>query len=962
MKRIATIVAAWSIVAVSLLAVPAAPYPIQVTQPDGTALTLRQVGDETGSYYILADGTPVRKNTAGYWAADSTVVPTSEEVALRRVQRKKQIGGGFPLTGSPRALVLLVGFSDLPFAQSLDDFKAQLNESGYSYNGATGSCRDFFIASSDSLFSPQFDAYGPFTASQTMAYYGAPSGDYHDSHPQELIIEACQAAEAAGVDFSQYDTNGDGILDNVFVYYAGHNQAEGGGENTIWPHQSNLLSYNVTVSGVRLATYACTSEYRGSSGTTRAPIGTFCHEFGHVLGLPDFYDTDYKYYTVGNWDVMCDGSYNNAGRTPPVYSSYERFYLGWLTPAQLTEKGTYYLEPLETSNKAYLLATGEHNLQGANPNPSEFFMLEYRANTAWDEPSGALPGTGLVVWHIDYSATAWNNNTPNNGSTLSDGTTIIRMHLEEANGVTWQKRTWSENGRSSDSYPGTQNVTTFVPKLHDGTALTQQHLFNIAENNGLLSFTYIAAGDAQLTADKESLSLVTTMSDANKIVNWTPQSVQLTGSKLDTETPLTISVSGNFYVALADKAPARGNAAWKKSTTLEVSADSTISETLWVCFNPTKQNCTALTSVVSISGTGVSLSLPVSGLASRPKYITTPVVNPTSQITPYSFRISWKPQSDAGEYYISLYSASEGTSSFLQSFENFESADAVRTEGWESTTNTTTTSAKSNGTRSLYLKNTGDCVTTEEYPFPITEISFWVNAFTSSQDTVGYVDLEAWNGKKWVALSKRTNILALTKNSTITQEFSADLQYTRFRLTYTDKGASGAALDAFTAVCSKDVEYLYRGHELTITAVDDADYTISNITDLTPQTTYYYRVSCSDLGVGCEEYISDWSEPTEVTTFAGVSADDSKHLTIATDSVNFDEPTCVVYLPSPANNNYLYIFDTAGHLVYSCKTYLGQSIYTIPVDNMVRSNIYILKYVEEDKLGRKQRWVKFLPR
>ena len=961
MKRLAAILVSGAMT-VALWAVPAAPYPIHVTQPDGTQLTLRLVGDEFNSYYVLMDGTPVRQNASGYWIEDASVVPSAAKINQYRVQKAKQVGGGFPLTGSPRALVLLVGFSDLPFDQELDDFKALLNESGYSYNGATGSCRDYFIAASDSVFSPQFDVYGPYTASQEMAYYGAPSGDNHDSNPGELIVEACQAAEKAGVDFSLYDTNNDGILDNVFVYYAGHNQAEGASENTIWPHQSDLSYYNIKVGGKRLASYACTSEYSSSSGTTRASIGTFCHEFGHVLGLPDFYDTDYKLYTVGDWDVMCQGSYNNNGRTPPTYSSYERFFLGWLTPTQLTEKGSYYLEPLETSNSAYLIATAEHNLQGTNPNPSEFFLLEYRAHTGWDEPSGSLPGTGMVIWHIDYSATAWNTNKPNNGETLSNGTKIIRMHLEEANGIKWDKRSRSEGGRTSDTYPGTQNVTHFIPTLHNGTALTQQNLFNIVENSGLISFTYIAAGDAQLSADKESVSLVTTMSDANKVVNWTPQSVQLTGTKLDPNSPMTISVSGNFYVALTDKAPTRGASDWKKSTTLTANADSTLSQTMWVCFNPVKQSCTALTSVVSISGKGVSLSLPVSGLASRPKYITTPVVKPTSQITPYSFRIAWEPQSDAGEYYISLYSAAEGTSSFMQSFENFESADAVRIEGWESTTNTTTTSAKSTGTRSLYLKNTGDCITTEEYPFPITSISFWINAFTSSVDTVGYINLEAWNGKKWIALPERTSILSLTKNKTFTQEFDAASQYTRFRLTYTDNGASGAALDAFTAECSKDVSYLYRNHELTISAVDDEEYTISNITGLTPLTTYYYRISCSDLGVGCEEYISDWSTPTEVTTVDGIGEEDTKHITIAIDTINFDLGTCVVYLPSPTDDGYLYIFDTSGRMVYSCQTYLGQCIYTIPTDRLASANIYIVKYVENNKMKRKQRWVKFMTR
>ena len=390
MKRLAIITVVLFAALSALWAVPAAPYPIRVAQPDGTEIIIRLVGDENFHYYALEDGTPVRKDANGYWVEDASVSEQSVRNAMRRITHREQIGGGFPLTGSPKALVLLVGFKDLPFAQNRSDFHALLNESGYSYNGATGSCRDYFIASSDSVFKPQFDVYGPYTASKDMAYYGAPDGDSHDAHPSELIIEACQLAAAAGVDFSQYDTNNDGVLDNVFVYFAGHNQAEGADENTIWPHQSDLSSLNVRVDNKRLGTYACTSEYSGSSGTRRASIGTFCHEFGHVLGLPDFYDTTYKIYTVANWDIMCSGSYNNNGQTPPVYTSYERFFLGWLKPVQLTEKGQYYLEPLETSNKAYLIAASTHNLLGSSPSPTEFFMLEYRKDVGWDAPAGAL--------------------------------------------------------------------------------------------------------------------------------------------------------------------------------------------------------------------------------------------------------------------------------------------------------------------------------------------------------------------------------------------------------------------------------------------------------------------------------------------------------------------------------------------------------------------------------------------
>lgn len=963
-------------------AVPASPEVFYHTQPDGSVVAYRLVGDEYFHYTATTDGYALTLTADGRMLYDGTTIlahnPTERQASelqvlatlpigkeepaptreRRRIAQQQKIGGGFPLTGSPRALVILVGFSDLPFEQTRQDFDDLLNKSGYDYNNATGSCRDYFIASSDSAFAPQFDVYGPYTASHDMKYYGEGNDNKHDANPQALIIEACQLAAADGVNFALYDTNGDNTLDNVFVYYAGYNQAEGGGVNTIWPHQSNLSGYNIRIDDKRLATYACTSEYHGGGGKQRASIGTFCHEFGHVLGLPDFYDTGYNYYSVGTWDIMCSGSYNNNGNTPPVYTSYERFYLNWLKPVQLNAKGEYFLEPLETSNAAFLLATSEHNLLGSSPSPNEFFMIENRQHEGWDTHSDALPGTGMIVWHIDYSANAWSSNTPNNGPS------IMRMHLEEANGITWRSRSNGEPGRPSDSYPGTMNITTFTPTLHNGTALTQQHIFNISENKNLIQFTYISSGDSHLTTDKKDIELVTEISDNRRIVSWEPQSFVLTGKRLNPDGQITLAISGNFLLAAAEEAPTRLSNEWHNNISLTPSADSTLQQKVWVSFIPTRKNCEAVTSFISISGDGVSLSVPVAGTAPRPKYVTTPTLKPTSNVSPYSFTASWEPVNDAEEYYITLYSVEEGISTITQSFENFDSQSAITEEGWESNTTNTTTSVKADGSKSLFLRNTGDCITSEVYPSAITSVSFWLNAFTTDIDTVGCLDLEAWNGKDWEMIG-HTYALSTTKRRTITYDFELSKGYTRFRLTYTDYGSAGLALDMFAATCTQNISYVYRGRDLPIQAVsgdgiNSEDYTFYNLTDLTPATTYFYQIQCSDLGKGCQEYLTDLSEPVQVVTPVGVPSDDTKHLAIAMDSLNFDAPTCVVYVPNPTNDGALYIFDTMGRQIYSCKTSTGTSAYAVPTEQLVPRNTYIIKYVENNKMKRKQRWVKFV--
>ena len=949
---------AFAFVCLHISAVPAAPYPLDMIQPDGSTITVYLHGDEHYSYYTAVDGTPLRRMESGFFQKDSSVLVPAAEIRERfRKAQQTHLSTTFPLTGSPRSLVVLMSFTDMPFAQTKADFSDLLNESGYSYNGATGSARDYFIASSDSLFSPIFDVYGPFEADHDMAYYGAEEGGYHDKQPYMLIVEACQKAAAAGVNMQDYDTDGNGVLDNVFVFYAGNNQAEGGSENTIWPHRSDLTSMDITVGGVRLASYACTSEYRGT-GTTRAPIGTFCHEFGHVLGLPDFYDTTYDHYTIGNWDIMCSGSYNNQGRTPPTYASHERFYLDWLKPVQLTNPGEYFLQPLTESNSAYLIAATPHNLVGDNPSPKEYFLLEYRAHTGWDSPSGSLPGTGMLVWHIDYSEASWSNNTPNNGKQM------LRMHLEEANGISWKDRSQGEDGKSSDPYPGTQNITSFTPKLHDGTILHEQNLFNIAESNGLISFVYSSLGDASIVATPRLLTLTTTVSDANVIEDWVPQSFLLTGSDLDTAHTVSLTTTGNFYIAAADEAPARKDKVWKKTIVLSPDKDGNLEQRIWVSFLPTKRNCDAVSAIVNITGYGVGTTVALSATAPRHTYVETPVIKPISNLSPYSFRLAWEPQSDATAYYLTMYTIAEGSSTFMQGFENFNSVDAVRDEGWETTTYVTTTSAKAEGTRALYLKNSGDCLTTPDYQSAVSEISFWLSAFATDIDTVGILAIEAWNGTEWLVLNEcLTPVLKTTKKKTFTHTFSASDNFTRFRLTYTDGGASGCALDIFTATCSQNINYLYNGLELA--AVDDPSYTIYDFTNLNPSTTYYCTLQASDEGLGCEVHRTANSAPIAVTTFAAENADADRYLTIGYDSISFNVPTKVVYVPNPVNGNILQIFDHTGRLVYTCSVVAGQVAYPIPIESLRKNMLYIIKYLEKNEKGalkmqRKQRFAKFI--
>ncbi len=928
----------WSI---RIFAVMASPEPFEYTKPDGTIVMAKMYGDEFHSYIQSLDG--------------ELLEGSMEPAIFKRAAQRRRVAhaagnSAFPTKGSPRSIVILVGFADLPFGEKQSDFQDLLTKSGYNHNGATGSCRDYYIASSDSLFSPQFDCYGPFTLAQKMEYYGGNSGENHSVHAHEMVAEACQMAHDAGVNFKDYDVNNDGLLDNVFIFFAGHNEAEGGGSNTIWPHASSIVNLNVRLDGVLVGSYACTSEYKGSAGKARCGIGTFCHEFGHVIGQPDFYDTDYNLYTVGAWDIMCQRSYKNNGNTPPTLSAYERMYEGWLKPKQLVLPGQYTLSDIPFKKEAYLIADKTHNLSGSSPNPNEFFLLDYRSGAnVWD---AYLPGNGMIVWHIDYLASAWTSNTPNNGPTL------LRMHLEEANGIGWKQRSEGERGRDSDPYPGTQNVTTFTPTLHNGTQLAQP-VFNIEEKGGVISFVYISKGGTTLKTDVEEIELTTTMSDKKQVVDWEAKAFELIGTGLDPNEPIVLTSQNSLLTLCAgDTAPNRLADAWQNSISLYANADSTIQQNVWCNFLPKKRNCSPTQTTINIASPSASIALPVIGYSPRPTYVQTPKPLANKNITPNSFTARWKTQDDAEMYYLTLYQIEDGQTQYTQSFEDFDDMQSIRSQGWQSNTTLTTASAKADGTRSLYIKNHGDQIVSETYPAPVTSISFWYNAFASTIDTIGVLELEAYNGTEWVMV-ERIIMSNKAKRVTDTREFELTDNYIAFRLTWMDNGASGIAFDYFVATTSQKITYLFKGKELSLLPNDEKGVSSYQFSGLAPNSTYYYQVQCTDLDKGCEEHLTDLSEAVPATTING-EAPDSKRLTIALDSINYNPAEHAIYLSTPEEGDCLYFYNASGNLVYSMPVIENTFIYTLPLRKFERGEVFLVQHAKNGKLGRKNKWAKFL--
>lgn len=405
---------------VAAYAIPAYPGIIDFRQPDGTTIQIRIHGDEFAHWYTTPSGTVLEFDSNGFLrpAADGTSVIRRAQMEGQLSPRRKSVGPSSKTvtTGTVHIPVILVEFSDLACGVPSPNtaFANMLNQPGYSYNGATGSVADFYHDNSNDAYDPIFDVYGPVPLTKTMAYYGGTDPNGNDDKAAEALFEAAVYLDTTTtIDFSQYDADNDGYIDMVLMYYAGYNQAEGGGASTIWPHQWDVYSAsyygqnvdpNYDFDGKRLYKYFCTSEYRGSYGATMAGIGTTCHEFAHSLGLPDVYDIDYNtngrsggtYY----YDTMCSGSYNNYGRTPPFFNAFELEMLGWAVT----------IDPLPVSGNASLPAFSKglkKAYRSASTTDDEFFLYECRSGS-WDN---YVDQEGLIVYHLDKSTRTVHGNT-----------------------------------------------------------------------------------------------------------------------------------------------------------------------------------------------------------------------------------------------------------------------------------------------------------------------------------------------------------------------------------------------------------------------------------------------------------------------------------------------------------------------------------------------------------------------
>lgn len=480
---------------------------------NGTEVRAQLCGDEHIHFFRADDGTCyVADGNGTYTLADMSKLSANAEkrrapLAARRgkafaKRMSKRMGAvrkastattpTFPeLTdgfyGKKKGLIILAQFPDQTFASGHTQafYNKLANQENYTEGKFVGSVHDFFHDQSNGQFDLTFDVVGPVTLSENSTYYGENDrASKDDKHAGQMVAEACLAVKDE-VDWKQYDWDGDGEADQVFCIYAGYSEADDMGDDYIWPHMYYLSAgdygSSLNMNGTVVNTYACSNEI--SEQDKMSGIGAICHEFSHCLGFPDVYDTDTgNGYAMGYlWDLMDGGDRNGDSFCPAGYSGIEKWIAGWAEPVVL-DADTEVRGWKSTGNN------GETYIIYNNATGNEFYALENRQRTKWD---AELPGTGMLVTHVDYSERAWYSNEVNNVVSHQ------RWSIVAADN-SYGMDSYSDIANDTYPYKGNNSLTgTSKPankvfnKNTDGTYLLGKNVTAITANaDGTMSFDF----------------------------------------------------------------------------------------------------------------------------------------------------------------------------------------------------------------------------------------------------------------------------------------------------------------------------------------------------------------------------------------------------------------------------------------------------------------------------------------
>ncbi len=691
-----------TLISIGAFAIPANKQAVTVRQPNGKTLTFVLGGDEYVNWATTLDNyTLVRNNqgvfTYGVLDANGDLVASkyiasnanersAEEIAFlstlpvnlfysdSQIELKKQNSPAsrpanndakYPSIGTVKLLVILAGFSDLPFTYTNANFVDLVSQDNY--NG-TGSVKDYYADNSNHQFIMDIDVAGPYVLPNSMAYYGGNNSYGSDQNMDFFVAHALTAADP-DVNYADYDNDGDGYVDAVHIIFAGTPESSTGVDNEIWPHRSSV-NPNIQKDNKRFGPYSCSAEKRNN--VVMDGIGTICHEFGHVLGFPDFYDTDYtgsggQAYVPGDWDLMSSGSYLNNSATPAGLTGIERQIANWAQPIILTaQANNQYLPAINDSAVFYKIDLGNNN---------EFLMLEHRRKTRWD---AYIPGEGMLIYHAQQTRiNNWLNNHQNN---INVNPNNRGWYIVPATGNDGHTET------SNAPFPGASGNTNFtnnsVPAntLMNGTP-TNKPITSIQYlNDSVITFNFMSDLPA-ISTDSVSPSTITSISATvwGSVIYYGDSTISEQGAlwsvnqealrNLDTDNITSIAsetVAQNFSTQLTGLVPS----SIIYYRTYAISENGT-------AYGPVKQFSTP-------SGLGTLLTRPATGIDSvhatlignvismgEGEFIEKGFVVSTDADNDLTLETSWYVQNDTaaiGLYYVNIDTLTEGQTYYYKAY------------------------------------------------------------------------------------------------------------------------------------------------------------------------------------------------------------------------------------------------------------------------------------------------------
>lgn len=844
------------------LAKPAYPGLMTRHTADGETITVRLVGDETFHQYFTEDGIPLIEKEGNFYYCDydnsGNIIDSqikATEVSNRSVAAKQFIdhidrstlesriqiraeksprrlsypcnkravknassndgppferGYGlfsdvhFPAYGNQKAIVILVEYKDVKFNDTYDAhdyFSRMLNENNFSDYGGTGSAAQYFRENSQGAFTPEFDVFGPIQLEYRQAYYG---GNHwvtgEDRDPGAMVKEACDALDDI-IDFNDYDRDHDGIVDNIFIFYAGLGEASGGGEDTVWPHSWNMSSAgypNLYYDGVLINTYGCTNEWETYYGGNGRPdgVGTFIHEFSHVMGLPDLYATSFSSaFTPGEWSALDYGPYNNNGMTPPNYGAFERYALGWIKPREIDSAINATLQPID-QNVCGIIRTSKD---------TEFFLVENRQQTGWDT---YIPHHGMLIWHVDYDQYVWDSNSVN------DSASHQYVDIVEADG------TANEDSIEGDPFPGITNKTSFTSTTNPAMKTWSNEGLNypitdIAENDGIITFKVLGGSDSSIP--ELEIMEPTDVSNEAFTLNWSEPAFE-----------------NDVYLSVYSKDNNEKNY-------VEGLNNSNVGHVTSYTVTDVVPETTYYYTVMQSNGwesSGFSEERSVfTGKLGINRFAVE--VLEATDIHSDSFTANWEALSDATSYSISVYTKEPG-----EPFEDFNGFDNGKDNlgDWTVSDNVLTygmASYAGEAVPSLRVPN-GSSVTTPAYKDCIRAVSFWHRGNSTSE--ADHIDIYAVSNEG-NELVKSVQVVSAAGGETVTVDALPE-KTTQISIKFVREGASGyLALD--------DV-LVFHGNNFEIQYLDGLrDLEVGNVLSykvvgLQPDSEYFYTVRATD--------------------------------------------------------------------------------------------------------------------